>query len=66
MPSAGKNGKVHKEKNRKNLGVLAKTPRLKRFFPAKLLSRNVKKTVALTRAPEDVGQCFSTGVPQNM
>jgi len=43
MPSAGKNGKVYKEKNRKNLGVLAKTPRLKRFFSAKLLSSNVKK-----------------------
>jgi len=43
MPSAGKNGKVYKEKNRKNLGVLSKTPRLKRFFPAKLLSSNVKK-----------------------
>jgi len=45
--------------------VLAKTPRLKRFSPAKLLSNNVK-TVVLTRAPENVGQCFSTGVPQNV
>jgi len=42
MSSAGKNGKVYKEKNCKNLGVLAKTPRLKRFFPAKFLSSNVK------------------------
>jgi len=31
-PSAAKNGKVSKEKKRKNLAVLAKTPRLKRFF----------------------------------
>ena len=41
------------EKKRKNLAVLAETPRLKRFFfSAKLLSSNVK-TVALTRAPEN-------------
>jgi len=32
MPSAAKNGKVFKEKKRKDLAVLAKTPRLKRFF----------------------------------
>jgi len=49
-PSAAKNGNVSKEKKRKNLAVLAKTPRLKCFFPAKLLSSNVK-TVALTGAP---------------
>jgi len=55
MPSAAKNGKVSQEKKRKNLAVLAKTPRLKRFFPAKLLSSNVE-TVALTRAPENVGE----------
>jgi len=55
MPSAAKNSKVSKEKKRKNLAVLAKTPRLKRFFPAKRLSSNVK-TVALTRAPENVGE----------
>ena len=54
MPSTAKNGKVSKEKKRKNLIVLAKTPRLKRFFPAKL-SSNVE-TVALTRAPESVGE----------
>jgi len=53
MPSGAKNGKVSKEKKRKNLGVLVKTLRLKRFFPAKLLSSNVKK-VALARAPENV------------
>jgi len=47
MPSAAKNGKVYKKKKRKNLAVLAKTPRLKSFFPAKLLSSNVKKTMAL-------------------
>ena len=39
---------------RKNLAVLAKTPWLKRFFfPAKLLSSNVK-SLAFTRAPENV------------
>jgi len=43
MPSTARNGKVYKEKKRKNLEVLAKTPRLKRFFPAKLLSSNPKK-----------------------
>jgi len=64
MPSGAKNDKVSKEKKRKNLPVLAKTPLLKHFFSAKLLSSNVK-TVALTRAPENVGQCFSTGVPGN-
>ena len=32
MPSATKNVKVSKEKKRKNLAVLAETPRLKRFF----------------------------------
>jgi len=35
--------------------VLAKTPRLKRFFFQQSLSSNVK-TVALTRAPENVGE----------
>jgi len=54
MPSASKNDKVSKERKRKNLAVLAKTQRLKRFFPAKLLSNNVK-TVALTRAPKNAG-----------
>jgi len=56
MPSGAKNGKVSKEKKRKNLAVLAKTPRLKRFFPAKLLSSNVETVALLTRAPENVGQ----------
>ena len=42
MPSAAKNGKVSKEKKRENLAVLAKTPRLKHFFPAKLSSSNIK------------------------
>jgi len=55
MQSAAANGKVSKEKKHKNLAVLAKTPRLKRFFPAKLLSSSVK-TVALTRAPENIGE----------
>jgi len=32
MLSAAKNGKVFEEKKRKNLAVLAKTLRLKRFF----------------------------------
>jgi len=36
MPSAAKYDKVSEEKKRKNLAVLAKTPRLKHFFPAKL------------------------------
>jgi len=54
MPSAAKNGKVFEEKKRKNLAVLAKTPRLKRFFTATFLNSNVK-TVALTRAPENIG-----------
>jgi len=31
MPARAKNDKVSKEKKRKNLAVLAKTPRLKRF-----------------------------------
>jgi len=53
MSSAAKNDKVSKEKKRKNLAVLAKTPQLKRFFPAKLSSSNVK-TVALTKAPENI------------
>jgi len=65
VPSAAKHGKVSKQQKRKNLAVLAKTPRLKHFFPAKLLSSNIK-TVVLTRTPENVGQCFSTRVPQNM
>jgi len=42
MPSGAKNGKVAKGKKRKNLTVLTKTPRSKRFFSAKLLSSNVK------------------------
>jgi len=37
MPSAARNGKVYEEKKRKNVAVLAETPWLKRFFPAKLL-----------------------------
>jgi len=52
MLSVAKNGNVSEEKKRKNLAVLAKTPRLKCFFPAKLLSSNVK-TVALSKAPEN-------------
>jgi len=52
MPSGAKNVKF---KKRTNLAVLAKTPRLKHFFPAKRLSSNVK-TVALTRTPEYVGE----------
>jgi len=48
--------KVCKKAKRKNLAVLAKTPRLNRFifFLAKLSSSNVK-AVVLTRAPENVG-----------
>jgi len=55
MPSTDKNAKMSKEKKRKNLAVLAETPRLKRFFPAKLLSSNVQ-TVALTRQHENVAE----------
>ena len=61
MPSADKNIKVSKEKKRKNLAVLAETPGLKRFFPAKLLSSNVQ-TVALTRAPENVAETHDISV----
>jgi len=52
MPSGAKNGRVSKNKHT-NLAVSAKMTRLKRFFPAKLLNSNVK-TVAFTRAPENV------------
>ena len=61
MPSGAKNGKVSKEKKRKNLAVLAKTPRLKRFFPAKLLSNNVE-TVAFAREPENVSENHDTKI----
>jgi len=33
------NGRVFEEKKRKNLAVLAKTSRLKRFFPAELFKQ---------------------------
>ena len=36
MPPGAKNGKDSKEKKRKNLAMLAKMHRLKRFFSAKL------------------------------
>jgi len=39
MPSAAKNGKVFEEKKRKDLAVLTKRPRLKRFSPAELLKQ---------------------------
>jgi len=42
MPSGAKKRTVSKEEMRKNLAVLAKTPRLNRFFQAKLSSSNVK------------------------
>jgi len=41
MPSAAKYDKVSKEKKRKNLEVLAKTPRLKRFFFQQSFSSNL-------------------------
>ena len=53
MPSAAENSKAFEEKKRKHLAVLAKTPQLKRFFPAEL--SNVK-TVGLTRAPENIAE----------
>jgi len=56
MPSAAENGKVFKEKKRKNLAVLAKTARLKHFIPAKLILSSNVKTAALTRALENVGE----------
>jgi len=43
MPSAAKYDKVSKEKKRKNLAVLAKTPRLKRFFFSKALAATLKQ-----------------------
>jgi len=43
MPSTAKNGKVSKERKRKNLAVLAKTPRLKRFFSSKALAATLKQ-----------------------
>jgi len=52
MPSATKKRKGEKVEES---AVLAKTPRLKVFFPAKLSSSSVK-AVALTRAPENVGR----------
>ena len=56
MPWGAKNRKVSKEKEWKNLAVFTKTLRLKRFcFSAKRLS-NIVKTVALTSAPENVGE----------
>jgi len=39
IPSAAKNGKVFEEKKRKNLAVLAETPRQKRFIPDELLKQ---------------------------
>ena len=53
MLSGAKNGKVFKK--RKNLAVLAKTPRFKLFFQQSFSCSNVK-TVALTRTPENVGE----------
>jgi len=44
MPSAAKKRKVSKEKKSKNLAVLAKTPRLKRFFPTKPLSSGLNQS----------------------
>jgi len=41
MPSGAEKREVSKEKKRKDLAVLAKTPRLNRFFSAKLPSSNV-------------------------
>jgi len=50
--------KSAKKKKPKDLAVLAKTPRPKRFFLAKLSSSNAK-AVALTRAPENENQDIS-------
>jgi len=55
MPSATKKRKVSKEKKLRIMAVLVETPRLKRFFQQSFSSSNVK-TVALTRAPENVGE----------
>jgi len=41
MPSEAKMREVSKEAKRKHLAVLAKTPRLNRFFPVILSSSNV-------------------------
>jgi len=52
--------KVSQEKKRKNLAMLAETPRLNRcFFSARLSSSNIK-TVALTRALENAGENHAT------
>jgi len=43
MPSAAKNSKAVEEKNRKNLAVLAKSPRLKRFSSSRAFKVAVLK-----------------------
>jgi len=43
MPSAAKNSKAVEEKNRKNLAVLAKSPRLKRFSSSRAFKAAVLK-----------------------
>jgi len=43
MPSGAKKRKIFKEKKRKDLAILAKTPRLNHFFPAKLLAAILKQ-----------------------
>jgi len=57
MPSGAKNGQVSKDKRRKNLAMLAQFRDWNLFFSATFLSSNVK-TVALTRAPKNVGETY--------
>ena len=51
--SGAKKRKISKEKKRKDLAVIAKTPRLNHFFPAKLPSSNFE-AVTLTTASKNV------------
>ena len=53
--SGAKKRKISKEKKRKDLAVIAKTPRLNHFFPAKLPSSNFE-AVTLTTASKNVGE----------
>ena len=55
MPSGAKKRKISKEKKHKDLAILAKTPRLNHFFPAKLSSSNLE-AMTLTTAPKNIGE----------
>ena len=55
LPSGAKKRKISEEKKRKDLAVIAKTPQLNHFFPAKLPSSN-SEAVTLTTASKNVGE----------